>query len=90
MLEIMILWHLKRAVPRPKVMLFMTKKKPVSLKQADLRDMFKKTSKSVCTSTVLVSPDPMFLTTTQENTKEDLDDPELADERDIQMEYTSN
>jgi folate-binding Fe-S cluster repair protein YgfZ len=81
-LEILIIWHLKRVVPRPKVLLFMTKKrKPLSLKQADLWDMFKKASKNVCTSTVVVSP-----TTTQENTKEDPDDPELADERDIQME----
>jgi hypothetical protein len=89
-LEILIIWHLKRVVPRPKVFLFMTQKKPLSQKQADLRDMFKKTSKNVRTSTVVVSPDPMSPTTTQENTTEDPDDPELADERDIQMEYTFN
>jgi hypothetical protein len=34
-------------------------KKASSMKQADLRDMFKKGSKSVCTSTVVVSPDPL-------------------------------
>jgi len=81
---------LEESSPKTKSYAFYDKKKPVSLKQADLRDMFKKASKSVCTSTVVVSPDPMSLTTTQENTKEDLDDSALADERDIQMEYTSN
>jgi len=33
--------------------------KAASLKQVDVRDMFKKASKSVRTSTVVVSPDPM-------------------------------
>jgi len=65
-------------------------KKPFSLKLADLRDMFKKTFNSACTSTVLVFPDPLSPTPTQENTKEDPDEPELAGERDIQTEYTSN
>lgn len=63
-------------------------KKPFSVKLADLRDMFKNTFNSACTSTVLVSPDPLSPTPTQENTKEDPDEPELADERDIQTEYT--
>ena len=52
--------------------------------------MFKKASKIACTSAVVVSPDPLSPTSTQENTKEDPDEPELADERGIQMEYTSN
>jgi hypothetical protein len=34
-------------------------KKSSSMKRADLRDMFKKASKSVCASTVVVSPDPL-------------------------------
>jgi hypothetical protein len=67
-------------------------KKTSSVKQADLRDMFKKATKSGCTSTVLVSPDPLSPTLspssammTPENTEEDPDDPEPADEGDIQM-----
>jgi hypothetical protein len=61
------------------------------LEQADLRDMFKKISKSVCTSIVAVSPDPLSPTPTSsalktpENTEEDSDDPELADKGDIEV-----
>jgi hypothetical protein len=36
-------------------------RKTSSMKQADLRDMFKRASKSVCTSTVVISPDPYLL-----------------------------
>jgi hypothetical protein len=64
--------------------------------QADLRGMFKKTSKSVCTSTVVVPPDPLspILSPssgmqTPENTEDDPDDPEPADE-DVQMEHCSD
>jgi hypothetical protein len=53
-------------------------KKASSVKQADLRDMFKKASKHVCTSTIVVSPDPLSPTPsttsamkTPENTEED-------------------
>jgi hypothetical protein len=60
--------------------------KASSMKQADLRDMFKKVSKSVCTSTVVVCPDPLLPTPstssamkTPENTEEDRDDPEPVD-----------
>jgi hypothetical protein len=56
--------------------------------------MFQKTSKSVCTSTVVVSSDPSspnpsnsLPMKTRENTD---DDPEPADGGDIQMEYSSN
>jgi hypothetical protein len=45
-------------IPRPEILLF-TKKKASAMKRADLRDMFKKASNSVCTSTVVVSPDPL-------------------------------
>jgi hypothetical protein len=57
--------------------------------------MFKKASKSVCTSVVVVSPDPLFPTAstsaskTPENTEEDPDDPEPADEGVTQVEYFS-
>ena len=50
--------------------------------------MFRKASRSVCTSTIVLSADPDPYTTllditTTENTKEEPDDPELADEGDI-------
>ena len=58
--------------------------------------MFKQTSRSVSTSTTVVSPDPMSSTPstlptmkTLENTQDDLDDPPSAD-GDIQMEYTND
>ena len=63
------------------------------MKETDLRDLFKKATKSGCTSTVVLSPDPLSLTAatssavkTPLDTEEDPDDPEPADERDIQME----
>jgi hypothetical protein len=71
--------------------------KGVVPRQAALRDMFKKAFKSVCTSTIVASPDPLSPTLwtssfvkTLENTEEDSDDPEPADEGDIQMEYSSD
>jgi len=42
------------------------------MKQADHRDMFKKTSKCVCTSTVVVFPNPL----SPADTEEDPNDPE--------------
>jgi hypothetical protein len=57
--------------------------------------MFKKASKSVCQSTIVLSRDPLSPTPstssarkTPENTEEDPDDPESIDEGDIQMEYS--
>jgi hypothetical protein len=57
------------------------------MKGTDLRDMVKAASKSICTSTVAVSPDPLSPTPsnfsaikTPENTEEG---PEPADEKDI-------
>ena len=57
--------------------------------------MFKKASKSVCTSTVAVSPDhwsptPSISSTlnTPENTQEDPEVPGPTDEEDNQMEYS--
>jgi len=53
--------------------------------KADLRDTFKMASKNVCTSTIVVSPDPLSpapsyfsATKTTEKTDEDPDDPEPA------------
>jgi hypothetical protein len=71
-------------------------KETSSVKKADLRDMFKKPSKNVCTSTTVLSPDPLSPTPSTssamkipENTEVDSVDCELADEGDIQMEYSS-
>ena len=62
-------------------------KEALSVKHADLRDMFTQTPKSVCASTIVVSPVPFFhpLSSflgmkTPENTEKDLVDPETADE----------
>jgi hypothetical protein len=72
-------------------------KKASSLKQADLRDMYKKASKNICASTVVVSPDPLSPTVstssavkTLEHTEEDPHDSEPPAERDIQMECSSD
>jgi hypothetical protein len=57
---------------------------------------FKNSSKSVCTSTVVISPEPFSPTPTSsamktpENIAEHPDDPEPADEGDIQMEHYSD
>jgi hypothetical protein len=65
------------------------------MKQAALRDMFQKVSKTVCTSAVVVSPDPIFFFPAPsntsamkiaENTEENPVYPEPKDEGDIQME----
>jgi hypothetical protein len=65
-------------------------------KRADLRDLFKKATKTVCTSNV-VSPDHVSFVPsassavkTPDNTEEDPDDPEPANEGDIQVEYFSD
>jgi hypothetical protein len=63
------------------------------VEQSDLRDMFGKNSKSVCTLTILESSNPLShtptpsATKTPENTK---DYPKPADEENIQMEYSSH
>jgi hypothetical protein len=62
------------------------------LKQPDPRDLFKKASNGVCTSTVVVPPDPLSPSThstmkTSENTEEDLHATEPESGGDIQMEY---
>lgn len=57
--------------------------KASSKKQAYLFDMFYKATKNVCTSTILVPPDPLSLTSvessalkTAKNTEEDPNDPD--------------
>jgi len=66
------------------------------MKQADLRNMFRKSSKSICTSNVVISPDKALISysltsavMTPVNT-EDPDDPEPAAQGDTQIEYCSN
>jgi hypothetical protein len=60
------------------------------VQQADLRDIFRKFPKNICTSTVVVSPDvlaPIPSTSSamkaSANTERNPDDPESADEEDI-------
>jgi len=64
------------------------------VKQVDLRDKFKKAPRSVCTSTVVVSPDPMSPTPSTalamkipENIEKEPDEPEAAG-ADIQIKYS--
>ena len=59
------------------------------MKQADLRNIFRKASKIICKSTIVVSPDPLSPTPstssaikTPENIEENLDDFEPAAEGD--------
>jgi hypothetical protein len=40
---------------------YFNQKKASSMKQADIRDMFRKASNNECASTVIVSPDPCLL-----------------------------
>jgi hypothetical protein len=67
------------------------------VKQVYLKDMFTKVSRSVCTSTIVLSLDPLSPTPSTssvmkpaEYAEEDLDDPHTADEGDNQTEYASN
>jgi len=57
-LEILIIHNKRKVVPKAEVLLFTTKKNH-PMKQVHLRDMFKKAYKIVCTSTTVVSPDPL-------------------------------
>jgi hypothetical protein len=62
------------------------------MKEADLRDMFRKASMSACTSTVVVFPDPLSpipsASSNMETPQYTKEDP--ADERDILVEYSSD
>jgi hypothetical protein len=93
-LEILITQDVRRVMPRLEVFA-LYQKKASSMKLADLRDMFKKASKQVCTSTIVVSPDPLSPTPTTlstvktaENTDDDPDGSEPEDEGDIHMKYS--
>jgi len=60
------------------------------VEQADFRDMFEKPSDNICTSTVAVTADRLFPTTSTASTLKtpadtEPDDPESADEGNIQM-----
>lgn len=68
--------------------------KKALMDQANCRDMFRKASKSVWTSTIVMPPDPLFpaqsvslVMKRPENAEDDPDDPEPAD-GDIQLEYS--
>jgi hypothetical protein len=54
----MTIQYLERAVPEPNVFLFYQEIKFIS-ETSNLRDMFKKTSMSVCISNIVISPDPV-------------------------------
>jgi uncharacterized protein with von Willebrand factor type A (vWA) domain len=58
--EILIICHLRRVVPIPQVLYFY-QKKGSSMKLANLRNMFKKASKCISTSTTMISPEPRLL-----------------------------
>ena len=67
------------------------------MKQADFRDMLKKTSKRVYVSMVVAFPDTLSPTPstssavmTPKNTEEDPDDTELAEKGDTQIEHFSD
>jgi hypothetical protein len=75
---------------------FLSVKKSVSVKQADCRNVLKWSSKSVCSTNFLVSPNHLSPTPstssamkTPENAEENSGDSEPADVEDIQMEYFS-
>jgi hypothetical protein len=65
------------------------------MKQTDVRDLFKKATKSICIG--VVPPDPLFPAPstssrmkTPESTEEDSDDPAPAAEGAFPMEYSSD
>ena len=67
------------------------------MKQAYLRDMFKKASKTATDKLLWLSSDPLSPTPSYssvvnatENTEGEPDDPEWADEGNAQMEYSSD
>ena len=66
--EILIIWHLRRVVLPLEVLLFYYKTASL-MKHVDLGNRFKKASKSVDTSAVLVSPNPLSPTPTSSPAK---------------------
>jgi hypothetical protein len=59
-LGILFIQHLRRVVPRLEVLHL--PEKCSSVKQIYLKNMFRKDSKSVCSSTVVLSADPLYYT----------------------------
>jgi hypothetical protein len=89
--EILIIWYVEESSPKTGSLAFY-QKKASSVKQGDVRDMFKKASKGVCTPAIVISPDPLSPTSstsaamkTSENTEEEPDDPELVHEGDTPL-----
>jgi hypothetical protein len=64
------------------------------MKDADLKRHVQNTCKSVCTSTIVLVPDPLYptqsTTETPENKEKEPNDPEPADEGDIQTDCYSH
>jgi hypothetical protein len=95
-LEILIIRHLRRVLPRTGSLLFTRKKRASSLKQSDVSAVFKTSSKYICSSMVMVCADPIpptpsasSATKTQKTHKKTLDNTETADEGNIPVEYFS-
>jgi hypothetical protein len=83
-LEILLIWN-----SRDQKFCFLPEKASL-VKKADVRDMFKKISKGVCTSTVVVSLDPLSPippTSSTMKTPKKPEDPASA-AGDTQMEYS--
>ena len=92
--EILIIWHLRRVVPRLKVLLF-ARRKPDQWNKY-ISGIFSKRLPEVCTSTVVLSSDPLCPSSTSWATKLHKKQmwtqmtSEPADEGDIQVEYSSD
>lgn len=92
--EILIIWHLRRVVPRLEILMF-TRRKPVQWNKY-ISGTFSKRLPEVCTSTIIVSSDPLFPSSTSWTTKLQKKQmwtqmtSEPADGGDIQVEYSSD
>jgi hypothetical protein len=91
-LEILITQHLRRVVPRVEVSLFTRKESFIN--ETGRSQGYVQKGLQECLYITVLSPDPMSATPTSsalkttENTDEAADDPEPADEGDIQMKYS--
>jgi hypothetical protein len=95
-LEILIIQNLRSLIPRPEVLLFYQKRSS-SMKQAHLRDMFKKTPRAsvhqllwYLLTPCLLTPSTYSAMKTTENTDCEPDGSKPAAEGDIQLEYFSD
>ena len=87
--EEQISWYLHRVDPRPGVLIF-TRKKVLSIKQVDLGDMLKMSTRLSVYQPLQLSPNTLSATPptssamkTRENTEENPDGPETADQDDV-------